>query len=480
MKLSVTKLLILAPAALLVLSACKKDEEPDTTDYALDYDSSTLVAGFNLNPNDKVLAHLDSVFFSIDQVKAEIFNADSLPWGTDVRKLTVSVRTQRTATVEIIMPSLSDGQDVTVQPSDSINFSSPGGVMMRVTSNNGEQQRIYSVKVNVHQCNPDSLQWSTEPRTLPCINYIPDVREMQTIEFKDQVCMIARGESRTMMLSAADAGDSRWDAADIELPADAKINSLCATADALYMLTGSGDLLTSTDGREWTANAKGWSHLYGAYANEVIGLRGDGEWESYPTGRRGRIAPGMPVSGTSRMWTFTNDWAIAPMAMFAGGKDADGNASPYAWGFDGTNWSQLSGRQEARTLPAGEDYTLFPYFSFKINTTTYMVNKQSAWFAIGGKKADGKLSDKVYISLDNGVNWTEAPDDLQLPAAIAPRSMASIVLSYKTFNASRAITPITQWDAPYLYMFGGYKASGALYRQTWVGVINRLTFKPLQ
>lgn len=479
MKLSIAKLLILAPAALLMLSACKNEEEPDTTDYALDYASSTLVASFNLSPNSKVLENLDSVFFSIDQVKAEIFNADSLPWGTDVRKLVVSVTTQRSATIDIVMPSLTDGKDVTVQTSDSINFSSPRGVMMRVTSNDGKQQRVYSVKVNVHQCNPDSLQWETRPRTLPCINYIPDLKEVQTIDFNDRVYMIARGDSRTMLLSATDAGDTHWDASDIELPADAKINTLCATADALYMLTGSGDLLSSTDGREWIAKAAGWSHLYGAYDNEIIGLK-EGEWISHPSGRHGAIAPGMPVSGTSRMWTFTNDWAIAPMAMFVGGKDSDGNLSANAWGFDGTNWSQLSGFQDTRMLPAAENYTLFPYFSFKVSTTTYMVNKQSAWFAIGGKKTDGTLNDKVFISLDNGVNWAEAPDDLQLPSAIAPRSMASVVLSYKTFNASRASKPITQWNAPYVYMFGGHNASGALYRQTWVGVINRLTFKPLQ
>ncbi|MCM1309875.1 MAG: DUF6242 domain-containing protein [Bacteroides sp.] len=478
MKLSITKLFILAPAALLALTACNKSDDEDTTDYALDYDSSTLVSSFNIRPNTKVLANLDSVFFSIDQVKAEIFNADSLPWGTDVRKLVVNVTTQRSATIEIMMPSLEDGKNVTVSTSDSINFTSESGVWMRVTSNNGERERVYTVKVNVHQCNPDSLQWEADASPLPCAA-LAGLKEVQAVDFNDKVCLLAATGSQTTLYTTDNAASAEWAEATTNLPANADINSLCATPDALYVLTASGSLQTSTDGLQWTEATSGWSHLYGAYADQAVGVKGN-EWVCYPGSAHGTIPAGMPVSGTSRLWTFTNDWAITPTALFVGGRDSQGNLSTNAWGFDGTTWAQLSGLMDVRQLPAAEGYTLFPYFTFKVNTTTYMVNKQSAWFAFGGKKADGTLVDKVYLSLDNGVNWNEADESLQLPKAIAPRSQASALLSYKTFYASRAIRPITQWDAPYLCLFGGYDASGALLPQTWVGVVNRLTFKPLQ
>ncbi len=479
MKLSITKLFILPAIALVILSSCKKDEEPDTTDYALNYDSSTLIKSFNIKANKKVLTNLDSVFFSIDQTKAIIFNADSLPWGTDVRKLVVNATTQRSATIEIIMPSLSDGKLVTVSTSDSINFTSPDGVRMRVTSNDGEHQRIYSVKVNVHQCNPDSLQWNMQAQALPCAN-LPGLKEVQAVEFNNKAYLLARGGDKAMIYSADEPSDLMWASAETNLPADAYVNTLCATTDALYVLTADGSLLTSADGKTWSKAASGWSHLYGGYDKEAVGVK-NGEWTCYPTtGKHGTIPAGMPVSGTSRMWTFTNDWAIKPMALFVGGKDAEGNLSGNAWGFDGNNWSQLSGLMDVRKLPAAESYTLFPYFCFKVNTSTYMVNKQSAWFALGGKTANGKLDGKVYVSLDNGVNWNEAPSSLQLPKEIEPRSMASALLSYKTFHAARAIQPITQWDAPYLYFMGGYSSNGNLMQQTWVGVVNRLTFKPLQ
>lgn len=45
------------------------------------------VTAFSLNDNKKVLDSLSNVFFSIDLVSANIFNADSLPYGTNVSRL---------------------------------------------------------------------------------------------------------------------------------------------------------------------------------------------------------------------------------------------------------------------------------------------------------------------------------------------------------------------------------------------------------
>lgn len=108
-----------------------------------------------------------------------------------------------------------------------------------------------------------------------------------------------------------------------------------------------------------------------------------------------------------------------------------------------------------------------------------MVSRQSAWIAFGGQLADGKINKTVYVSLDNGLNWNEAADDLQLPAEFEPRRAASVVLHEQTFH-SRAVKPITEWDAPFIYLYGGYDNFGTIINETRIGVINRMTFKPLQ
>lgn len=481
MKRHFSRLVILALGAIVSLSACNSsDEETEEVSYA-DSTSSTIVTGFSLKPNYKILSNMDSVFFSIDQVKGEIFNADSLPWGTDVRKLTVNVSVPSTSAVEIIMPKLSDGTDTVINllenATDSINFSH-GNVWLRVTSGDGNFERIYNVKVNVHRCNSDSLQWASESRRLPA--HPQGLSAQRTVEFNNRFYSLSKGTSEFILSTATQPGETAWENTTVTtLPDDADVTSFTATADALYILTQSGALLSSTDGLTWTEADNGWSHIYGAYQTEVMGVK-ESSWVTYPGGLSGTINSEMPVKGTSQMWTYVNEWAISPQAIFVGGIKADGSYCGNAWAFDGNSWVQLSNRINERELPAARDFQLFPYFTFRVSKTNFFVNSQSAWFAMGGITADGKAQNKLYVSLDNGVNWIEGSDDLQLPAAIAPRAGASIVLSNHTFTASRVIKPITEWDAPYVYMFGGYNPAGEIFDELHIGVINRLTFKPLQ
>ena len=70
-----------AAVLLLAAGACNSSEnygQEGTADY-----SGTAVKSFSLKENDQVLNNIDSVFFSIDLVNGMIFNADSLPVGTD-------------------------------------------------------------------------------------------------------------------------------------------------------------------------------------------------------------------------------------------------------------------------------------------------------------------------------------------------------------------------------------------------------------
>ena len=44
---------------------------------------------------------------------------------------------------------------------------------------------------------------------------------------------------------------------------------------------------------------------------------------------------------------------------------------------------------------------------------------------------------------------------------------------------SRVSAPITQWECPYIYLFGGLSNDLTLRQTLWRGTINRLTFKPI-
>lgn len=468
MKSSKATFTLLSLVAALSFVACKSDSDREQELAGNLLGSSTMITDFSIKANGKVMENLNKVFFTIDQTRAEIFNADSLPWGTDVRKLVPNITTQGEATVQILMPSLSDGRQVTVEASDSVNFTGANGVMIRVTSADGNREQVYRAKVNVHQSNPDSLQWVLKRGALPAA----DLVEQQTVALNGGFFCLGRTAAGELNIySADDPNIEDWPFAPTGLPANTDVNSLVTSATALYVLTAEGQLLESHFGTAWQVVANGWDYIYGGCGADVVGIK-DGKWVAYPSGKSGELAEGMPRSGASRMWSFTNDWALAPMGMFVGDGDA--------WGFDGTRWMRLSGYFGTRQLPQAQNMILVPYFTFRINSENFLATKQSMWLAFGGKLPDGSLNKKVYISLDNGVNWLEGSESIQLPTQIALRPGASVFLEERTFNASRAIKPITEWDAPYIHLLGGYDEQGRLVNEAWTGVINRLTYKPLQ
>ena len=93
-------LALLTTIATLGIISCNSDvyEGPIET-Y-----SNVAVTSFSLYENDNVLKNLDSVFFTIDMSNATIYNADSLPYGTKINKLPVSIVTAATcsATTETV------------------------------------------------------------------------------------------------------------------------------------------------------------------------------------------------------------------------------------------------------------------------------------------------------------------------------------------------------------------------------------------
>ena len=65
---------------------------------------------------------------------------------------------------------------------------------------------------------------------------------------------------------------------------------------------------------------------------------------------------------------------------------------------------------------------------------------------------------------------------LWMQTAAQPVSVAPLDGGIQTL----ATKPITEWNVPYIYMFGGVNAEGQTLNTLYRGVINQLRFKPLQ
>ena len=502
---------VLTALVMFVVQSCNvSSEEEENQSYNM-VSSNTLVTGFSLAKNDSVMALLDSVRFTVDVNRRLIYNADSLPLGTKIDRLITRVSlASSTSTSEFEISGATNMKDTTFayggsENTDSIDFT--GDVYLTVKAADGISSKRYKVVVNVHKMNSDSLYWNEMERTeLP--GGVSNPVAQKTVQCGGALFTLVQGASGYVVSTCENPEMfANWQKTTVNFGFIPVVSSLIATDDALYILSTEGALYKSTDGgQQWSATGKTMYSLVSGYGNTLLGVeKKDGKYyyayyPSAPAGAdAGEVDKEFPVSGTSQSVIFANDWSQSKQALVLGGQMADGGLTGNVWGFDGKVWAKLSNVG----VPAARDITLVSYYYYMNRTGTLHYDKYPVWFAFGGKLADGSLSKKVYLSFDNGLHWSLGNDLVQLPESMDAfyGAQAYVYTSLLTTRMAsgwepvavrqvpvwmrgsaaqtRVSTPVNEWECPYIYVFGGYEANGALSNTIWRGVVNRLSFKPI-
>lgn len=505
-------IMMLGPAMMLAATACNDDS--GAKDPILP--GSCQVTSFALSADTMVCANLDTVFFSIDQLKGEIFNADSLPKGSKITRLVPRITVATASIAELYVPrgnGLPDSvHNYLLNPKDSIDFSH-GPVRLRLVSIDGQSTCDYKIRVNVHKENPDTLVWSRLERAgLPSAFQV--INAQATAHTADKFYCLTTYDGKYCMASATDPSGT-WTYNVLNgFGFTPVISSLSATENALYILDENNNLMTSTDGgKSWTATGQRWNYIYGSHGDQLLGCAlNSGVWQtvSYPQGSPAAMPAQFPVSGTSQTVTYSFEMSALSQTIIVGGRLADGTISDATWSYDGNSWLRIS----KTPLPyALEGATVVPYFTVNLNKTTWTATRRSMLVAMFGKRSDGHFNDTVYMSPDMGMHWEKATPLLAAAAKIPARTNADgfvykqmlrdtpakargisnrrrwvdIPLDNRNTDASALLTPavtatspITEWECPYIYLFGGLDAQGSTYNALYRGVITRFTFKPLQ
>lgn len=482
------------PAVAAVLALCSLTACNSTSDENVELtQSSAVIKSFSLSADTKVMAKLDTVFFSIDLVKGLIFNADSLPYGSKVTKLVPEITTLEASSVLELKVKRANATDTTynylTNSTDSIDFTNP--VTIRVVSNDGLTERNYTLRVNVHTVKTDSLRWNQSQRTsLPSLFGYPAAQRTARMGNK-MLCLTRSGQQYCMAtytgkltgISGAMVPASAWTSGYVTFPFTPVVESFAATDDALYILDTAGALWTSADdGANWTATGRTWHHIYGAYGTAILGSKQSGAaWQidCYPAGDAVALPDGMPVSGTSMPVSYTFPMSANPQMLLVGGVKADGTLTGATWGYDGSTWVKIS----KRDLPVAlADVAVAPYATMTGGGyIPYAIRPTLITF--GGRDSGGQVTNTVYISADYGFNWSKAGELMQLPEYLGKFAAAQAFVQDATMHADvtpRITTPLEQWECPYIFLFGGITDQGALRNTIWPGVINRFTFKPVE
>ncbi len=482
------------------LSSCNKKTEPEEGVYMPA--SSVAVSGFSLKSKSGSKVKLDSVFFSIDLNRGVIFNADSLPVGTDVTKLVpvISYTSSASAVTLTQTGGKTTGEiDYKSHPTDSVDFS--GKVVLKITAEDKTTTRSYNIKVNVHKVEPDSLVWDRLAVT-PMPSRHGNPKSQKTVMYKNTTYSLIQEKDDSYTMAVASeilAGD--WDKRTLNLDFEPNVRSLNATHDQMYVLDAAGVLHTSADGMVWENTGAVWTNIIGAYDDVMLGVRNEGGtlvhtfWPSDAGYVESNVSSDFPVSDYTDFVQFSNRWTTLPIGFMVGGRLADGSFTDKTWGFDGDHWAVLS----QGMTPFVSGATLVPYYVYRKTASTLVQTEFSVWMLIGGLREDGTYNNIIYVSYDNGVNWYAADNQMQLPDYFPELySLDGIVVEWPkqasltsnwTDTARRSLPGLARvkyevedyevyWDCPYIYIFGGVTPNGTLNNEVWRGVLNRLTFMP--
>lgn len=478
----------------------------NTYEAGEDTASSVAIYSFSLSKDDSILANLDTVFFSIDLNRAEIFNADSLPYGTKVNKLVPVIRMLDNVSKAELKFRNAAGRDTVydyiTNSSDTVDFSH-GPAYFTVASPDGTLEMTYTIKVNVHKLVSDSLFWSETARTGLPTKLSSALRQRTTKIGNTTYCLTT--DNTAWSMAKREGAEGEWSTFDLTMPADAAINEFTSSSDALYIISGANIYTSVDEGETWSDTGVAATHLYGGYGSQVLyAVNDNGSWftGSYPGGAPEALPEGMPVSGTSQLVNFTFPLAGSVMAMMVGGSDVDDILTNATWAYDGTNWAKIS----VTPIPeAYEGMTLVPFFVYTVSNA-FVATQYSIVLAFGGR-GESTMNETVYISGDCGRTWRTAGQLLQLPSYFPVASDAQAFVETLTLGSrsssqwldftteralpanaevlppfapqSRATEPVTTWECPYIYYYGGMVNGNTLSPYIWRGTINRMTFKPI-
>ncbi|GHT76591.1 hypothetical protein AGMMS50262_15210 [Bacteroidia bacterium] len=388
--------------------------------------------------------------FTIDQVDSRVYNHDSLPFLTDLTKFP---RVKVTYTSGAGVSNLFINDSTSINSGDSIDISIMKAFIVKALDKIAK--KTYNFSVNVHQIDPDSVQYSqvvSESSFAPMENktflidgkfYLfennmmlhctTDMKQwqhfamekvrinpdfFQNLQASEEGFYSAVGGELYAANVNETTGISAWETIAAEYPVKAVLGYLYPTEyDGKIFNEGGLSLIVEKDGVNIFAFIKASDIVTGITAKPL----------NFKYGQA--VPANFPLSGFS---VLHNKSVLLNKITIIGSS---------SWTTeDGLYWVELSGNPQG-ALPSITSGTAFLY-------------NNEIWF-FGGKTGE-EYNKEVYYSLDGGLVWKNKEPKAQAPEEFPFREDASIV---------------TDKEGKYFYIIGGKDQAGI-----WKGVLNSRLF----
>ncbi len=269
---------VVLASVLPMLTSCLGDDDYDVTYYDDTALTAFSVSSVNVYYTTEASDGSDSTYsesysasdhvFYIDQYACEVYNPDSLPYGTDATKIVASMSTKNSGTAIIVYKD-EEGADSLAyfSTSDSLDYTEP--MELRVYNMMGTAYRTYTIRVNVHQQTGDEMAWnSVSASSLTAVG----LRKLVNLDGTMYLFGLVGNE--TYVYKETSAGD--WSQVGSGLDGDAYSNAIAF--DGMLYTISDGNIVQSADGATWTtvASASDISRLLGAGAATLYALTDEG------------------------------------------------------------------------------------------------------------------------------------------------------------------------------------------------------------
>ncbi len=404
-----------------LLSSCMKDDDDEVTlsseCYILSFELESVRQVMHTTASDgsdsTYVNNIDGSYFpiTIDHRTHTIENRDSLPFNSDVSSLLASVTYSGAAMSYRLLGETSDTAWVSYSAEDSIDFTKP--LQFAVVAPNATSYRHYTVRLNVHQQEGDSLYWHCSDSIVPPLE---GMTGMKAVALGGRLMVLGR-TTAGIGLALRDGldGTARWTAHSPTLPADADLSTLKVKGGTLYLTSPSGQMYSSTDGSLWEEFGTPLSGMQLAAATDQF-------FYALADGRLYRSADAVE-------WTeeeLDEDIALLPQSHLQSLSytQSNGNNRLFLAGASGSRsvaWTKMwrSAKVEDAAMwmyfnPTADNVYPFPLLE---DQALFLYDNRLMTFGGKRKAAEGRAMDCLYASRDNGITWKEDPE-IHLPTEL--------------------------------------------------------------